>query len=44
MSIVKFQKLMIPKMYREESRVLWSACQLMMCYISMTFQDPDFND
>ena len=44
MSIVKFQRGIIPKMYGEKLQFLWSAPRLMMLYISMKFHDTIWND
>ena len=37
MTIVKFQKIISTKQYRQELRFLWCACHLMMLYISTKF-------
>ena len=44
MTIVKFQRRITPKIYREELRFLWSAHHLMMLYISMKFHDTFLKD
>ena len=38
MTIVKFQRRITPKVYRQELQLLFSARCLMMLYISMKFQ------
>ena len=39
MTIVEFQRGITTKLYRQESRILYSARHLMMLYISMKFHD-----
>ena len=39
MVIVKFQRRITTKLYRQELGFLCSACHLMMLYISMKFQE-----
>ena len=39
MTIVKFQRRITPKMYRQELRFLLSACPLMTLYITMKFHE-----
>ena len=43
MTIVKFQRGIIPKVYRQELRFLWSVRHLMMLYISMKFHENILN-
>ena len=42
-TIVKFQRGITPKMYRQVLGFLWSACCLMMLYISMKFHENILN-
>ena len=44
MTIVKFQRGITPKMYKQELWFLFSTRSLMMLYISMKFHDIIFND
>ena len=43
MTIIKIQREIIPKMYRQELQFLWSACRLIMLYISMKFHKNILN-
>ena len=43
MIIVKFQKGITPKMYRQELWFLWFACHLMMLNISTKFHENILN-
>ena len=42
-TIVKFQRGITSKMYRQEFRFLWSACHLMMFYNSLKFHENTLN-
>ena len=43
MTTVKFQRGITTKLYRPELWFLWSACRLMMLYISMMFHENILN-
>ena len=44
MTIVKFQRRITTKLYRQELQFLSSACHLMMFYISMKFHENILKD
>ena len=44
MTTIKFQRGITPEMYRQELRFLWSACPLIMLYISIKFHDAFLKD